>query len=238
MWQGLALNLRLCSKSHYVLNSFQWHWIKSNGNHSLLRITCRSGLKTQPRANNQQVQMGEKEHRHRKATLVETNQKECRYLYHVDKHSPSSGIGRRGQLINGFHSLLSLSIISEHTHAFSSLSCLGLAGVFHTISWNSDGPSRLSLPCSTASGIFPLVTNWHDTKSIFLHDPVLQGPDYPTTLCRKNLIIILNLVETQRFLLPCWANYYPPLHIHPQMPQWHWNEKVFWSRKSWSHHLN
>lgn len=55
--------------------------------------------------------MGEKGCRHRKATLVETNQKECRNLYHTHKHSPRSGTGRGGQFIDGFHSLLSLSVI-------------------------------------------------------------------------------------------------------------------------------
>lgn len=54
------------------------------------------------------MQVGEKEHRLRKATLVETNPKECRNLSQVDKHSPSSGTGRRHQLMDAFHFLLTL----------------------------------------------------------------------------------------------------------------------------------
>lgn len=100
---------------------------KSDGNHRFLRITCRPGIKTQPWANNQQMQMGKQEHRHRKATLVETNGKERRSL--PCKHSPSSGTGKRGQLISGFPSLLSLSVIQSEfmhfpaSHALARLVC-------------------------------------------------------------------------------------------------------------------
>lgn len=100
-------------KPHDVLPSFQWHWLKNNGSHSLLRTTCRVGVKA---ASNQwlQMQVGEGS-RHRKAAFVETNHTGCRGLHQRDEQS-QQWVRQKSQLTAGVPSVPRPYIIAEGVH--------------------------------------------------------------------------------------------------------------------------